>query len=73
MITDWIGQYEVLLPINHNYNKFCDILGFLKLKTQEMLWVLILLAVKKAILGRTMAHTVQLLKHNMYCPITLSY
>ena len=28
MITDRIGQDEVLLPINHKYNKLCDILGF---------------------------------------------
>ena len=28
MITDQIGQHEVLLPINHNYNKICDILEF---------------------------------------------
>ena len=25
MITDWIGRHEVLLPINHNSNKICDI------------------------------------------------
>ena len=26
MITDWIGWHEVLLPINHNYNKiFCKL------------------------------------------------
>jgi len=28
MITDQIGGLEVLLPINHNYNKFCDNLNF---------------------------------------------
>ena len=27
MITDWTGRHEVLLPINHNFNKICDILG----------------------------------------------
>ena len=26
MITDRIGRHEVLLPINHNLNKICDIL-----------------------------------------------
>ena len=31
MITDRIGRHEVLLPVNHNYNKICDILGFFKL------------------------------------------
>ena len=27
MITDRIGRHEVLLPINHNFNKICDIQG----------------------------------------------
>ena len=30
MITGRIGRHEVLLPINHNYNKICNILGFFK-------------------------------------------
>ena len=25
MITNRIGRHEVLLPINHNFNKICDI------------------------------------------------
>ena len=25
MVTDRIGRHEVLLPINHNFNKICDI------------------------------------------------
>ena len=29
MTADQIGRHEVLLPINHSYNKICDILGFL--------------------------------------------
>ena len=36
MITDRIGLNEVLLPINHNYNKFCDVLALLKTKAQEI-------------------------------------
>ena len=37
MITDRIGRHEVLLPINHNFNKICDILGsFFLIKTQEI-------------------------------------
>ena len=28
MITDRIGRHEVLLPINHNINKICDIIGY---------------------------------------------
>jgi len=39
MITDQIGRHNVLLPINHNYDKICDILGFFKLKTPEILRV----------------------------------
>ena len=36
MITDRIGRHEVLLPINHNFNKICDIQGsFLKSKQQK--------------------------------------
>ena len=48
MITDQIGWHKVLLPINQNYNKICDVLGFFPIKTQEILRVF-LLAVKKAI------------------------
>ena len=28
MITDRIGRHEVLLPINHTFNKICNILGY---------------------------------------------
>ena len=28
MITDRIGQHEVLLPINHNFNKICNIIDY---------------------------------------------
>ena len=28
MITDRTGRHEVLLPINHNFNKICDIIGY---------------------------------------------
>ena len=28
MIIDRIGRHEVLLPINHNFNKICDIIGY---------------------------------------------
>ena len=46
MITGRIG-HEVLLLINHNYNKIGDILGFFKIKTREIL-SFFLLAVKKS-------------------------
>ena len=36
MITDRIGRHEVLLPINHNFNKICDIIGsFLNQNTRN--------------------------------------
>ena len=36
MITDRIGRHEVLLPINHNFNKICDIVGcFLNQNTRN--------------------------------------
>ena len=28
LITDWIRRHKVLLPINHNFNKICDIIGY---------------------------------------------
>ena len=28
MITDRIVRHEVLLPINHNFNKICDMIGY---------------------------------------------
>ena len=60
MTTDWIGQYEVLLSSNHIDNKFCDILGSLKLKTQEMPWVFFASSEKS-----------HLSVHNgAYCPVT---
>ena len=34
MIIDQIGRHEVLSPINHNYNKICDMLGFFKSKQE---------------------------------------
>ena len=37
MISDPIGQLIVLLPINHNYNKICDISGLIKIKTKDIL------------------------------------
>ena len=59
VITDRIGWHEVLLPINHNYNKRI-FLNLQHKKVQEFF----LLAVEKAIyVGECM----------MYCPITLSY
>ena len=67
MIIDQIGQHEVLLLINHTYNKICDILGFFKIKTQEFLRVFSQ-QLKK---GPPKSHEVRV-NDGAYCPITLS-
>ena len=36
MITDRIGRHKVLLPIIHNRDKICDVLGFFKIQTKEI-------------------------------------
>ena len=47
-------------------------MSFFKIKTEEIP-ILFLLVVKKSHLSaRVMARTVQLLKHDAYCPIKLS-
>ena len=43
IVTDRIGQDKVLLLINHNYNKICDVLVFFKIETARVF----LLAVEK--------------------------
>ena len=62
MITDRIGRHEVLLPINHNFNKVCDIQGsFLKSKQQKFEDFFASSEEKKSHLSRhVMARTVQL-------------
>ena len=37
MISDRIRRHEVLLPINHNYNKICYILDFFLIKHKKFL------------------------------------
>ena len=76
MITDRIGWHEVLLPINHNYNKICDILGFFcKLKHKKFREFFFYGSEKKKPFkcARVMVYTVQSLRHDTYCPFTLSY
>ena len=75
MITDWIGRHEVLLPINHNSNKICNIYKALFWNQNRRNSNFFLLGVKKShliISARLMARTVQLLRHDAYCPIELS-
>ena len=71
MITDRIGRHDVLLPIHHNFNKICDILGsfFFNQNTRNSEIFLLPVEKKSHLSARVMAHTVQLLRHDMYCPI----
>ena len=57
MITDRIGRHEVLLPINHNFNKICDILGSFLIKTQEIPRFFLLAVKKSHLSARVMART----------------
>ena len=61
MITDQIGLRSDLLPINHNFNKICDIWGSFLIKRQEIPRFF-LLAVKKKPFKRA--------RDGVYCPIT---
>ena len=47
MITDRIGQHEVLIPINHNYNKISEILGFFMILKHKKFQVIFLLVGEK--------------------------
>ena len=70
IITDQIGRGEVLLPINHNINKFVIYKALFKIKTQEIARFVFASNEKNSHLSaRMMAYTVQLLRHDMYCPI----
>ena len=73
MITDRIGRHEVLLPINHNFNKICDIIGyFVNQNTRNSKFCFASSEKKSYLSARVMARTVQLLRHDAYCPIKLS-
>ena len=77
MSASWIFFFEpkiikkfhkAKLPINHNFNKICDILGsFFNKKNQEISRFFLLAVKKKSHLSaRVMARTVQLLRHDAY-------
>ena len=73
MITDRIGRHEALLPINHNFNKICDIIGyFLNQNTRHSKLCFASSEKKSHLSAHVMARTVQLLRHDAYCPIKLS-
>ena len=70
MITDRIGLHSVLLPINHNLDEFVIYKALFKIKTQEIAIFVFASNEKNSHLNaRMMAYTVQLLRHDMYCPI----
>ena len=65
MITDRIGRHEVLLPINHNFNKICDIIGyFFNQNTRKLKFCFASSEKKRHLSARVMACTVLL-----NCPI----
>ena len=73
MITDRIGRHDILLPINHNFNKICNIAGYFFESKHKKFDILFASSEKKSHLSvRVMARTVQLLRHDAYCPIKLS-
>ena len=73
MITHRIGQHEVLLPINHNFNKICDIIGyFLNQNKRNSKFGFLAVKKKKPFKRARDGATVQLLRHDEYCPVKLS-
>ena len=73
MITDQIGRHEVLLPVNHNINKICDIIGyFLNQNTRNSKFCFDSSEKKSHLSVRVMACVVQLLRHDAFCPIKQS-
>ena len=70
MITDRIGRHEVLLPINRNLNKICDIIGyFLNQNTRHSKFCFSSSEKKGYLSACVMARTVQLLRHDAYYPM----
>ena len=72
-ITNRIGRHEVLLPINHNYNKIYYISGFFLIKTQEIASVFLLAVKKSHLSARVRWRVLSDYRHDAYCPITLSH
>ena len=59
--------------INHNFNKICDIIGYLvHQNTRNSTFCFASIEKKSHLSARLMARTVQLLRHDAYCPIKLS-
>ena len=65
MITNRIGRRKVLLPINHNFNKICDIISyFFNQNTRKSKFCFASSEKKRHLSARVMARTVLL-----NCPI----
>ena len=62
MITDRIGRHEVLLPINHNFNKICNIIGYFLNQNTRNLKFCFASSEKKKPFKRA--------RDGAYCPIT---
>ena len=57
-------QNEVLLPLNHNFNKLCDVLSFWKLK-HKIIWLFL-----PSVRGRLQLPTGMTRTVLFYCPIS---
>ena len=64
MITDRIGLHSVLLPINHNFNKICDIII---IKTEEI--PIFFASSEKSHLSAYDGTCCPITWHDAYCPI----
>ena len=64
MITDRFGRHEVLLPINHNFNKICDIIGYFLNQNKRNLKFCFASSEKKKPFKRA--------RDDAYCPINCS-
>ena len=75
MITDRIGRHEVLLPINHNFNKICDILGSFFNQNTRNSEILFANSEKKKPFKRARdgAYCLITYRHDAYYAVELSY
>ena len=68
---NWTAQSSE--PINHKFNKLCDIIGyFLNQNTRNSKFCFASNEKKSYLSATVMAGTVQLRRHDAYCPIKLS-
>ena len=70
-IAERIGWHKILLLINHSYNKICDILSFLKNTGYSESFFAGCENKTPFNCARLMARTVQLLRHDTYCTVSV--